>query len=389
MKKISQYISFCRPYISQDDIDEVVDTLKSKWIGTGPKTKKFEQLFKDYIGCKYAVCLNSCTAGLHLSLIASGVGRNDEVITTPMTFAATVNVVEHVGARPVFVDARPDNFTIDTEKIEEKINRKTKALIPVHFAGHPAAMDKIQELANKYNLIVIEDAAHAIEAVHRGNKIGNMSDFTAFSFYATKNITTAEGGILTTNDKKKAEKIETLSLHGMTKDAWKRYTHRGIVHNFEIVCPGFKYNMFDLQAALGINQLKKIDQLYSRRKYLYKRYQKRLSTNELLKLTSEDKDIVHSYHLFTVLLNLERLKISKDRLRMVLDEHNIGTGVHYISMHKHPYYKGKYKFKDSDFPVASDISKRTISLPLYVGLKDEEQDYIIDTLCAILKKYKR
>lgn len=389
MKKIGHYIPFCKPCLTQDDIDEVLDTLKSGWIGTGPKTKAFEVLFKNYIGCKYAICLNSCTAGLHLALIASGISSGDEVVVTPMTFAATANVIEHVGAKPVFVDINSHNLTVDVTKIEPKINKKTRAIMPVHFAGHPASLDEIQYLAKKYNLVVIEDAAHAIESKYRGKKIGNISDFTAFSFYATKNITTAEGGILTTNNKSLAEKIEILSLHGMTKDAWKRYTHKGIVQNFKIIYPGFKYNMFDIQAALGINQLKRITQLYNRRKYLYKRYESRLKKNDLIQLLKEDYDIVHSYHLFIILLNLDQLKINRDHLRFILDQHNIGTGVHYISLHRQPYYINKYKFMREDFPVANDVSTRTFSLPLYVDLEEEEQDYILDTLCKILKKYKR
>lgn len=389
MKKIGNYIPFCKPCLNQEDIDEVLDTLKSGWIGTGPKTKAFEGFFKNYIGCKYAICLNSCTAGLHLALIASGISAGDEVITTPMTFAATVNVIEHVGAKPVFVDIHPGNLTIDTTKIERKINGKTKAILPVHFAGHPAALDEIQYLAKKYDLAVIEDAAHAIESEYKGKKIGSISDFTAFSFYATKNITTAEGGILTTNNKKSAEKIEILSLHGMTKDAWKRYTHKGIVKNFEIIYPGFKYNMFDIQAALGINQLKRIRKLYSLRKHLYKRYEGLLKKIDLIQLLKEDDDIVHAYHLFILLLNLDKLKISRDHLRFILDQYGIGTGVHYVSLHRQPYYINKYKFKPGDFPIANDVSDRTFSLPLYVDLKEEEQDYIYDTLCKILKKYRR
>lgn len=389
MKKNDHYIPFCKPCLIQNDIDEVLDTLKSGWIGTGPKTKTFEVLFKNYIGCKYAICLNSCTAGLHLALIASEISSGDEVITTPMTFAATVNVIEHVGAKPVFVDINADNLTIDVTKIEQKINKKTRAIIPVHFAGHPASLDEIQYLAKKYNLVVIEDAAHAIESKYRGKKIGNISDFTAFSFYATKNITTAEGGILTTNNKKSAEKIEILSLHGMTKDAWKRYTHKGIVQNFEIIYPGFKYNMFDIQAALGINQLKRINQLYDRRKYIYKRYESRLKNLDLIQLLKEDNDIVHSYHLFILLLNLDKLNITRDHLRFKLDQYNIGTGVHYIALHRQPYYIEKYKFTAGDFPIARDVSDRTLSLPLYVDLKEQEQDYVIDTLCKILKKCRR
>lgn len=389
MKKLYHYIHFCRPYITQDDVNEVVDTLRSGWIGTGPKTKVFENLFKEYIGCRYAICLNSCTAGLHLALIASGIGNGDEVITTPMTFAATANVIEHVRAKPVFVDINPDNLTIDVTKIENKITKKTRAIIPVHFAGHPVRLDEIHGLAKKYRLVVIEDAAHAIESKYKNKKIGNLSDFTAFSFYATKNITTAEGGALTTNNEEMSEKVRILSLHGMSKDAWKRYTHRGIVQNFEIKTPGFKYNMFDVQAALGLNQLKKISELYSRRKYLYKRYEEKLANFNLIQLLKEDDHIVHAYHLFIILLNLDQLKISRDELRMVLDQKNIGTGVHYISLHRQFYYKNKYKFKAEYFPVANSVSDRTLSLPLSAGLKEGEQDYIVDTLYKILKKFKR
>lgn len=389
MKNIDYYIPFCRPYISEKDIDEVVDVLRSNWIGTGPKTQEFEALFRKYIGCKHAIALNSCTAGLHLALIASGINPGDEVITTPMTFAATANVIEHTGAKPVFVDIESESLTLDTSKIEEKITKQTKAIIPVHFAGHPAEMKQIRDIASKYNLTVIEDAAHAIESKHNGKKIGNISNFTAFSFYATKNITTAEGGMLTTNNDELAGRIRILSLHGMTKDAWKRYAHRGIVSHFEIIKPGFKYNMFDIQAALGINQLRKIDNLYQARKKLYQLYRDKLTNVEGLICLEEKSNVIHSYHLFIILLDLEKLRISRDKFRMLLEEKNIGTGVHYISLHKHPFYREKYKFKETNFPVANSISDRTLSLPLYVGLKEKEQEYIVDTLCKILKDNKR
>lgn len=389
MKKNDYYIPFCRPYITDNDIREVVGVLKSNWIGTGPKTQEFEELFREYIGCDYAIALNSCTAALHLALIALGIGPGDEVITTPMTFAATANVIEHVGARPVFVDIEPSTLTIDTIKIEDKVTRMTKAILPVHFAGHPAEMGKIEKISKAYRLSVVEDAAHAIESKYNGRKIGAISDFTAFSFYATKNITTAEGGMLTTRNRKMYEKIRILSLHGMTKDAWKRYSHRGIVSHFEIFKPGFKYNMFDLQAALGINQMRNIKRLYERRKQIYKLYKKELSAVDGLSLPVERGDIVHSYHLFIVLLELAKLKISRDKFRTLLEERNIGTGVHYISLHKQPFYKKKYGLKDSDFPVASTVSDRTLSLPLYNGLKDEEVMYIIECVKDIARRYRR
>lgn len=389
MKKNDHYIPFCRPCLSKEDVDEVVNTLKSVWIGTGPKTKEFADLFRSYVGTKYAVCLNSCTAALHLALLAAGVSKGDEVITTPMTFAATANVIEHVGAQPVFVDVFTRNLNINVDLIEKKISRKTKVILPVHFAGHPASLDEIHKLAKKYNLIVVEDAAHAIEAVYRGRKIGGISDFTAFSFYVTKNITTAEGGMITTSNKVMAEKIEIMSLHGMSKDAWKRYTHRGIVNNFEIVLPGFKYNMFDVQAAIGINQLRNINALYERRKYLYRRYRELLNNIPYLDLLHEDEDVVHSYHLFIVLLKLEELTISRDELRSFLEAYNIGSGVHYIALHRHPFYSNKYGYKANDFPVANRASERTLSLPLYINLTDEEQNYIVDVLLYAFKKYSK
>ncbi len=256
-----EFLVFGRPVIGDKEIAEVVGSLRSGWLSTGPKVAAFEGLFGKYIGSKYAKALNSCTAGLHLAMLAAGIKKGDEIITTPMTFAATANSIIHAGARPVFVDVDRATMNIDAERIERKITKKTKAIIPVHFAGRPCDMDKIMGLKEKYNLTVIEDAAHAIEAVYKARKIGNIGDMTVFSFYVTKNITTGEGGMITTNNKKYAQMAETLALHGMSRGAWRRYSDKGFKH-YQIVNPGYKYNMMDLQAAIGIHQLKQIDKYY-------------------------------------------------------------------------------------------------------------------------------
>ncbi|RKY89127.1 UDP-4-amino-4,6-dideoxy-N-acetyl-beta-L-altrosamine transaminase, partial [candidate division KSB1 bacterium] len=266
-----RFLPFHQPSIDGEEIQEVVDTLKSGWITTGPKTKLFEKKFQEYIGCKYAIAVSSCTAGLHLALVAAGVGQGDEVITTPYTFATTGEVIIQIGAKPVFVDIEEDGFNIDVTKIPEAITPETKAIIPVHFAGEPCDMDEIMKIAQENNLFVIEDAAHAVGAEYKGKKIGNIGDVTVFSFYATKNLTTGEGGMVTTNNDELAEKIRLLSLHGISKDAWKRYTAEGSWY-YEILYAGYKYNMTDIQASLGIHQLNKLEKFLSIRQKYAQRY---------------------------------------------------------------------------------------------------------------------
>ena len=340
------FLPYSLPLIDDTEINEVIDSIKSGWITTGPKTKLFEERFKDYIGCKHAIAINSCTAGLHLSLIASNIGPGDEVITTPLTFCASVNTIEHSGAKPVLVDIDEKSFNIDPDKIEEKITSNTKAIIPVHYAGQSCEMDTINKIAEKHNLLVIEDAAHAVGTEYKGQKIGQDSYSASYSFYATKNLTTAEGGMIVTNNDEFAEKLRILSLHGISKDAWKRYSSEGSWY-YEIIYPGYKYNMTDIQAALGIHQLAKLDEFnHIRTEYAniyneaFKNIPKILTPKEVI----NGKTV---WHLYVI-----RLKgVSRNQFIEKMKEKNIGTSVHFIPIHYHPYYKNKYNFKQGDFPV--------------------------------------
>jgi len=378
----NDFLTFGSPKIEQPEIDEVVECLKSGWIGTGPRVHKFENNFRDYIGSKYALALNSCTAALHLSMLVSGVSQGDEVITTPMTFTATANAILHTGARPIFVDVEKDSMNIDPNLIENAITSKTKAILPVHFAGRPCNMDRIMKIAQKNNLLVIEDAAHAIEAKYKGKKIGNIGDMTCFSFYVTKNLVTGEGGMITTNNEEWSKKIKILGLHGMSKDAWMRYADESYKH-YQVITPGFKYNMMDIQASLGIHQLKRLDKNFERRKEIWNIYNKAFE-NLPLTIPSEEKDTIHARHLYTLLLDLDALKISRDEFMSELKKENIGVGVHYISLHLQSYYKETFGFKKDDFPNSSFISERTLSIPFSAKLTEKDVQDVIDATTKVI-----
>ncbi len=386
-----KHLFFHRPSFGKEEENELIETIRSGWITTGERTKNFEQEFKRYIGSKHAVGLNSCTAGLHLALVCAGISQGDEVITTPITFAATANVIVHVGAKPVFVDVNPDTLNIDPDKIEEKITKNTKAIIPVHFLGQPCDMDKISALAKKYNLVVIEDAAHALETVYKGRKIGNISDFTAFSFYATKNITTGEGGMLTTNNDEAIDKVRMLSLHGISRDAWKRYSESGYKH-WEIMFPGYKYNMFDLQAALGLHQLKKVDRFWQSRKKIVERYDdafKDIDGIIPIDQTPKHPDSKSAYHLYVIRINSDAITQNRDQILDLIQKRKIGVGVHFRAVHLSPYYSQTFDLKRGDFPIAEDNSDRILSLPLYPSLTNDEVDCIIGVVSDIFHTAKR
>lgn len=366
------FLVFGRPMIFREEIKEILETLRSGWWGTGPKTKLFEKKFSQYIGCKYSLALNSCTAGLHLALNVLGVGKGDEVITTPLTFVATANVIVHTGARPVFADIDPQTWNIKPEAIEKKISKKTKAIIPVHLHGRPCRMDKIKKLAKKHRLFVIEDAAHATETKYQSKKIGTLSDFTAFSFYATKNLATGEGGMLTTNKKKLEQEVRIKSLHGISRDAWKRYSSAGF-QPYEALYAGFKYNMMDLQAALGIHQLKRLGKNWQIRRKYWQFYQKELQQCEQIILPAPvAKGNRHAFHLFAILIKKDKLKISRNQFVQALTKENIGCGVHFTAVHLQKYYRQRFGFKKDDLPQAELVSDRILSLPLspQMTLKD-------------------
>jgi len=377
--KRKEYLIFGNPLIEGPEIQEVIDTLKSGWLGTGPKVARFEEMFKNYTGAKMAMALNPCTAGLHLAMVVSGIRQGDEVITTPLTFCATANAIIHTGAKPVFVDVQKETMNIDPSKIEEAITPRTRAIIPVHFAGRPSDMDAIMDIAHRNDLLVIEDAAHCIEGMYKGKKIGNIGDMTCFSFYVTKNIVTGEGGMVTTNKAVWADKIKMYGLHGLSRDAWRRYADDGFVH-YQVIFPGFKYNMMDIQASIGIHQLERIDQYFQRRQEIWERYNTAFSNLPVTCPAEPEADAIHARHLYTLLFDIDKIKRSRDELQQQLHVLNIGTGIHFISLHLHDYYRKTYDFKPDDFPNARWISERTISLPLSPKLTNEDIEDVISAV---------
>ncbi len=382
-KQRIQQIPFNLPSIGEEEIQEVAATLRSGWITSGPRTTAFEQQFAAYVGCRCAVAVNSCTAGLHLALVACDIGPGDEVITTPYTFAATAEVILHTGATPVFVDVEEDGFNINARKIEGAITSRTRAIIPVHFAGEPCDMDEITSIAAKHNLKVIEDAAHAFGATYKGKNIGSISDMTVFSFYATKNLTTGEGGMITTDDPELAHRLRMLSLHGLSHDAWNRYSAAG-KWRYDITDLGYKYNMSDIQAAIGLQQLKKYPALQAARKELVRAYREHLMDVEELILPSEARNGVHAWHLFVVRLAPGSTSLHRDSVIEQLGKFGIGTSVHFIPLHFHSYYRLRYGFAAGDFPNAEKAYAGAISLPLYPSLSLSEVEYVANTLRGII-----
>jgi dTDP-4-amino-4,6-dideoxygalactose transaminase len=320
-----KFLVFGKPRIEKDEISEVIDSLKSGWLSSGPKVARFEQAFAEYMQAKHAVSMNSCTAGLFLSLVVAGIGQGDEVITTPFTYAATANVIMHRFAKPVFVDADPVTMNMDMKAVERRITKKTRAVIPVHFAGRPCDMNTLLRITKKHGLTVIQDAAHALEAVYHGKKIGTLGDLTAFSFYATKNLTTGEGGMVTTSNRKWAEMIQILASQGMTRGAWKRYSDKGYKH-YQILLPGFKFNMMDLQAGIGLHQIQKIENYLKIREKIWKAYDAGLKGLPVVVPAPAETGTRHARHLYTILLDLKALRISRDQFLSLLFTYSLITG---------------------------------------------------------------
>jgi len=384
-KKRDEFLSFSVPTIGEEEINEVVDTLKSGWITTGPKTKLFEDKLKNYTGAKFALAVNSCTAALHLSLIAAGIEKGDEVITSPLTFVSTANVILYLRAKPVFVDIDENTFNMDVNLIESKITEKTKAIIPVHYAGHPCDMDKINEIAKKHNLIVIEDAAHAIGSEYKNEKIGKNGDLVCFSFYPIKNMTTGEGGAIMTNNEDFAKKIDVLRLHGIAKDAWKRYTSKGSWY-YEVVDLGYKYNLTDMQSALGLHQIDKLDNFIERRNKLVEIYEENFKDVSEIKTQKVSSDIKHARHIYPILIN--NLKINRAEFIKRLTGLNVGTSMHFIPVHLHPYYRKSFGYKEGDFPIAEKVYNNLITLPLYPRLSEEDVNYVVSAVKKIIEENK-
>jgi dTDP-4-amino-4,6-dideoxygalactose transaminase len=379
------YIVFGAPQIEQAEIDEVVDTLKSGWLGTGPKVARFEELFRQYVGADFAMAVNSCTAGLHLSMLAAGLGPGDEVITTPMTFCATVNSIIHTGATPVLVDCDRDTQLIDPQRIEDALTPRTRAIVPVHLHGRPCEMDAILDIAQRHSLVVIEDAAHAIETVYKGRKVGNIGHLTCFSFYVTKNVITGEGGMVTTNNSDFADRIKMYALHGMSRDAWKRFSDEGYKH-YQVVFPGFKYNMMDLQAAIGLHQLTRVEENLKRRNAIWQHYNRAFADLPVGLPAQHEPDTVHALHLYTLMIDRDRCGLTRDDFMDKLHKMNIGSGVHYIGVHLHAFYRERYGYQPQDFPNATWISQRTVSIPLSAKLTDHDVRYIIDNVISAIRR---
>lgn len=379
------FLVFGSPVITDDEINEVVDSMRSAWLGTGPKVARFEELFASYKGVPNAAAVNSCTAALHLSLLASGLEPGDEVITTPLTFCATVNAIIHAGATPVLADIDPLTMNIDPAAVAAKITTRTKAILPVHFAGRPCEMDELDEISKKHGLKMIEDCAHAIETEYKNRKAGTIGDFGCFSFYVTKNIVTGEGGMVLSRRNDDLSRIKILALHGMSKDAWKRFSDEGYRH-YQVVECGFKYNMMDLQAAIGLRQMEKMEQYWLRRKEIWERYGAAFSDLPVSIPAEIPDHMKHAYHLYTLLVDESISGISRDEFIDAMHKRNIGTGVHYISLPEHPYYQAAFGWRPEDYPNAMYVGRKTVSIPLSAKLSDRDVDYVIESVRGILKK---
>jgi dTDP-4-amino-4,6-dideoxygalactose transaminase len=374
------FLVFGKPSLGEEEINEVVDTLKSGWWGTGPKTKLFERNFSEYAESKYALGVNSATSGLHLALKALDLKHGDEVITTPLTFAASVNSIIYTGATPVFADVDPATWNIDPVEIEKKITKNTKAILVVHLHGRPADMDAITKIVKKHRLYLVEDAAHAIESRYRGQKIGSIGDITVFSFYVTKNLATGEGGMITTNSKEWSDKMTILRLHGLSADAWERYSVKHF-NLYKVIELGYKYNMTDIAASLGIHQLARIEKNLKRRKEIWEQYNEAFESEPELKLPAPvEQNTRHAMHLYALVLDVERLRISRNQFIEMLINQNIGTGVHFYPVHLHPYYKNLYGYHEGCFPNAEFIGDRILSLPLGANLSNTDVKDVISAV---------
>lgn len=381
-------VPFYRPDLGSAEIEAVVETLRSGWVTIGPRTQEFEEAFAKFIGARHAVAVNSCTAALHLALDAIGLQPGDEVITSTMTFTATAATIIHAGARPVFADVVPDTLNLDPADVARKWTPRTRAIVPVHFAGHPAAMDELLALARDGNAVVVEDAAHALPAAYKGRRVGTIGDLTAFSFYATKNLCTGEGGMLTTARAEWAERLRVRRLHGMSRDAWRRYSSEGS-WRYDVLYPGYKYNMTDIAAALGLVQLGRLPEFHRRRVALAALYTQALQDLDSIELPRVADDVEHAWHLYVIRLKPERLRIHRDQLIEILKAEGIGTQVHFIPLHMHSYYREQFGLDARDFPVASKAAETILSLPFYTLLTDEDVFYVADRLRGILRTHRR
>ena len=379
-----ELLVFGSPAIEQAERDEVMAVMQSGWLGTGPKVAQFEQAFSEYKGVAHAAALNSCTAALHLAILAAGIEAGDEVITTPLTFCASINAIIHAGGTPVLADIDPVTMNIDAAQVEAKITSRTKAILPVHFAGRPCDMDALLHLADKHQLKIIEDCAHAIETEYKGQKVGTLGDFGCFSFYVTKNVVTGEGGMVITKSEEDVARIKMLGLHGMSKDAWKRFGDEGFKHYQVLEC-GFKYNMMDLQAAIGIQQLERVEANWQKRQAIWHRYNAAFASLPISLPAPIESGTRHAYHLYTLLIDKQRCGISRDAFLDAMTAQNIGVGVHYLSIPEHPYYQQTFDWKPDDYPQAMKVGRQTVSLPLSAKLTSSDVDDVINAVSELLK----
>jgi len=378
-----RFLVFGAPAIEEPEIAEVVASLRSGWLGTGPKVAQFERDFAAYTGAPHAAAVNSCTAALHLSILAAGLRPGDEVITTALTFCATVNAIIHAGATPVLADIDPVTMNIDPQRVAERITDRTRALLPVHLAGRACDMEALEGLAGKHQLKLIEDCAHAIETEYRGRRAGTFGDFGCFSFYVTKNIVTGEGGMVVTRREEDVARIKILALHGMSKDAWKRFGDDGYKH-YQVVEAGFKYNMMDLQAAIGLHQLKRIEPYWRRRQEIWRHYNDAFAGWPIGLPAAPEPGTRHALHLYTILVDPQKAGLDRDAFLDAMTAQNIGVGVHYLSVPEHPYYQQTFGWRPEDFPNAMRIGRQTVSLPLSAKMSDEDADDVIRAVRRVL-----
>jgi dTDP-4-amino-4,6-dideoxygalactose transaminase len=379
----NSFLVFGQPLIEEAEMKEVLDSMTKGWLGTGPKVAKFEADFSAYKGVAHGAALNSCTAALHLSLLALDLKPGDEVITTPMTFCATVNTIIHAGAKPKLADINPATMNIDPGEIRKKMTPKVKAIVPVHFAGRSCDMDAIMDVAHEHRVAVIEDCAHAIETEYKGRKAGTFGEFGCFSFYSTKNVVTGEGGLVLAQRREAIDRIKVLGLHGMSKDAWKRFSDQGFKH-YQVVEAGFKYNMMDLQAAIGIHQLSRVERYWRRREEIWHRYQEAFSSLPLGLPAAVESNTRHAYHLYTVLVDEGQAGIDRDQFLDAMTRSKIGVGVHYRSIPEHPYYQQTFGWRPEDYPHAFRVGQQTVSLPISAKLTDDDVEDVISAVHEII-----
>ena len=383
------FLPFSRPSIGEEEIGELVDSLRSGWITTGPKTERFAKAFAAYVGGRHAAPLSSATAGLHLALLAHGIGPGDEVVTTPLTFAATLNVIVLAGATPVLADIDRRTLQIRPEEAARKVTKRTKALLPVHFVGQPADLDPLLALAKDRSLAVIEDCAHAVGTEYKGRKIGSFPTTSVFSFHPNKNMTTGEGGMVVTGDEAVHQKVSLLAFHGMDKNAWKRFSKEGSPR-YDIALPGYKFNMMDIQAALGLHQLPRLDGFIAARTRRAEAYQEAFKgLAGLILPEAVPYPARHAWHLYTPLVDIDRLTIDRDRFMAELKARNIGTGLHYTAAHEFSFYAKTYGWKPGDFPEAHFVSERIVSLPLFPAMTDRDQRDVVEAVTDVCRSFSR